>query len=71
MCVLLLYVPAYMLCKNVETTYFYFAWQCYAIPNLTIGGWGHTKVLVLSPMPSQNERAMIVNEEGVMGFGVI
>lgn len=48
--------------------YFYFASQCYAIPNLTIGGWGHTKVLALSPMPSGYERAMNVNEEGVMGF---
>lgn len=62
----------FVLCKNAEDTDFLiFGWPCYAIPNLTIGGWGHTKVLVLSPMPSQNERAMNVNEEGVMGFGVI
>ena len=44
-----------------------FAWPCYAIPDLTIGGWGHTKVLELSPMASQYERAMNVNEEGVVG----
>ncbi len=63
------YVP--MLCRYAENTYFYFAWLCYAIPNLTIRGWGHTKVLVLSPMPSHYERAMNVNEEGVMGFGAV
>lgn len=60
-----------MLRRNAENIYFYFALQCYAIPNLTIGGWGHTKVQELSHMPSQYERAMNVNGEGVMGFRAI
>lgn len=49
----------------------YFVWPCYAIPDVTIGGWGHTKVLELLPMPFENERAINVNEGGVMGSGVI
>ncbi len=64
-----MYLQISILCSSEENTHFYFPWLCYAIPDLTIGGWGHTKVLVLSPMPSQYEGAKDVSEEGVMGFG--
>lgn len=59
------HVPANMLCRNAENTLFKKIFGCflfcYAIPNLTLGGWGHTKVLLPSLMHSQYERAMNVN----------
>lgn len=44
---------------------------CYAIPKPAMGGWGHTRVLELSPMASLYERAIHLNGENLKGLEVL